>query len=203
MPDPAEDRAAEADARRPAPPANASALGAAHLGGRRCCFLLAPLPWGRGTLKAVSLPVLPAPQSSHSTRASVLDGVLQHRAQSFPPCSANTNQKSKHRGCLGSSLLFRVACAQEPRGLSDWVRLRGTVLALLSGGLSAGALWPLRPSGGCNIWAWRTPVAWEWRELWPRAASSPGLLQAYQSRVRSVLQEVAARESQHQRQLLR
>lgn len=42
VPDPAGRRAAEADASRPAPPAHLAAPGAAHLGGRRCRFLLAP-----------------------------------------------------------------------------------------------------------------------------------------------------------------
>uniref|UniRef100_A0A8C6G3E6 SFI1 centrin binding protein n=1 Tax=Moschus moschiferus TaxID=68415 RepID=A0A8C6G3E6_MOSMO len=39
--------------------------------------------------------------------------------------------------------------------------------------------------------------------LWPGSSSPPGHLQVYQSRVRSVLQEAAARESQHKTQLLR
>lgn len=42
------------------------------------------------------------------------------------------------------------------------------------------------------------------RAVGPGAASRPlGLLQTYQNQVQSVLQEVAARESQHKRQLLR
>lgn len=48
----------------------------------------------------------------------------------------------------------------------------------------------------------RLPESGEW--CGPGVASSPpGRLQVYQSRVRSVLQEVAARESRHERRLLR
>lgn len=135
----------------------------------------------------------PPPQNGHSPRAGAWTGVTaQARSSALAqPCG----QRGGH-----SAAWVQPAFPSEWPGPGVRVWLGEHWGRPSEAGLR---LRPLRPLGeravGMGNLRGRQGVG----RAMDQAASSPGLLQAYQSRVRSVLQEVAARGSQHRRQLLR